>query len=40
MFVNQIQQILYWRVILWFRFLNVVFQQLLQFFYNATILPN
>ena len=25
MLVDQIQQILYWRIILWFRFLNVVF---------------
>ena len=25
MLVDQIQQILYWQIILWFRFLNVVF---------------
>ena len=40
MFVDQIQQILHWWIILWFRFLQILLQHLLQFFYNATILPN
>ena len=40
MFVDQIQQILHWRVILRLCFLQILLQHFLQFFYNATILPN
>ena len=40
MLVDQIQQILHWRVILRLCFLQVLLQHFLQFFYNATILPN
>ena len=40
MLVDQIQQILHWRIILRLRFLNTILQHFFQFFYNATILPN
>ena len=40
MLVDQIKQVLHWRIILWFRFLQILLQHFLQFFYNATILPN
>ena len=40
MLVDQIQQILHWRVILRLCFLQILLQHFLQFFYNATILPN
>ena len=40
MFVDQIKQVLHWRVILRLCFLQILLQHFLQFFYNATILPN
>lgn len=40
MLVDQIQQVLYRRVILRLCFLQILLQHFLQFFYNATILPN
>ena len=40
MLVDQIKQVLHWRIILWFRFLQILLLHFLQFFYNATILPN
>ena len=40
MLVDHIQQVLYWRVILRLCFLQILLQHFLQFFYNATILPN
>lgn len=40
MLVDQIQQVLHRRVILRLCFLQILLQHFLQFFYNATILPN
>ena len=39
-FTVLIQQILHWRVILQLCFLQILLQHFLQFFYNATVLPN